>query len=194
MEVKAAMTQLWLRMSEIYGAQFANQYGQVGGESFQTWVLSLRHLTPGDIKHGFTKLLERESTFVPNLNEFRLLCKRTPEDLGFLSTADAWREVCRHCHEQIKHLWSSPAVYEAGSRIEFFNVRKGAVKEKEFISVYEQVCAEVMEGKVFAGPRIVKDETTLEQHKNGKAVSARQKNDNLAKGNAALSGLKGLFR
>ena len=143
---------------------------------------------------GMKRARQDQSDFFPSSGKFIAWCKPIPEDFGLPSNTEAWREVCRHCHEQIKHLWSSPAVYEAGSRIEFFNVRKGAVKEKEFISVYEQVCVEVMEGKVFSGPRIVKDETTLEQHTNGKEVSARQKNDNLAKGNAALSGLKELFR
>jgi hypothetical protein len=181
-------------MSEIYGAQFANQYGSVGGESFITWSIGLSDLTPDDIELGFRKTLERENAFVPNLNEFRTLCRKRPEDFGLPSSLDAWREACAHCHEYTTHPWSAKAVFEAGSRIQFFNIKSGQAREKGFAEVYEQVCQEVMQGKVFKGPNSIVDETTLEHHKNGKEVSARQMNKNLATGNATLSGLKGLFR
>jgi hypothetical protein len=143
---------------------------------------------------GMKRARQDQSDFFPSSGKFIAWCKPRPEDFNLSSSSEAWREVCRHCHEQIKHPWSSPAVYEAGERVEFFNVRSGEVREKEFADVYEQVCLEVMKGQKFSGPNAVVNETTLQHHTNGKEVSARQKNNNLAKGNAALSGLKGLFR
>jgi hypothetical protein len=143
---------------------------------------------------GMKRARQDQSDFFPSSGKFIAWCKPLPEDFGLPSSSDAWREVCAHCHESIAHPWSSTAVYEAGARTQFFNIRSGQAREKGFTEIYEQVCKEIMQGKIFSGPRAIVDETTLEHHKNGKEVSARQKNNNLAKGNAALSSLKGLFR
>ncbi|MEH6580165.1 MAG: replication protein P [Amphritea sp.] len=190
-EVRQTLAQLWLRMSEIYGAQFANQYGAVGGESFQTWALGLQDLTPKMIKHGFAKLLERENTFVPNLNEFRKLCKPCAEDYGLPSVDAAYREAARNSHRPLAHQWSHPAVYWAGREVSWF--RLGSEIQKvtypEFKKEYESICELVYGGKEFSMPE--PDATALEHHTNGKKVNTEQSK---AAGREALAGLKGKFR
>mgnify|MGYP000238761227 CR=1 FL=1 len=138
---------------------------------------------------GMKRARQDQSDFFPSSGKFIAWCKPIPEDFGLPSNTEAWREVCRHCHEYITHKWSSPAVYEAGTRVEFFNIRKGAVKEKEFSDVYAKICEEVMQGKKFKGPNTI--ENTLEQHKNGNRVVTIK---NKKVGSDALSKLKGMFR
>lgn len=168
------MTQLWLRMSEIYGAQFANQYGEVGGESFQTWCLGLRDMTEAMIKKGFTKLLQRESAFVPNLNEFRKLCLTTPEELGLPSMEAAYLEACNNGHRVLGAKWSHPAVYHAGKSVGWFELRNRIAKETRpmFKAAYEDICQRVMKGEVFELP--APDATRLERHTNGDKVTTEQ--------------------
>lgn len=68
------VARLWQRMGEIYGAQWVNQFGQVGESAYETWCLALQDLSEADIRGGLSLLLKRESKYTPNLNEFRSLC------------------------------------------------------------------------------------------------------------------------
>lgn len=172
--VKIAMTQLWLRMSEIYGAQFANQYGEVGGEAFQTWCLGLRDMTEAMIKRGFTRLLARESAFVPNLNEFRTLCLPNPEDLGLPAVEIAYREACNNGHRVLGANWSHPAVYHAGKAVGWFELRSepDSRTRPRFKTAYAAICQRVMAGEAFTLPE--PDATRLEHHTQGKAVTTEQ--------------------
>lgn len=186
-EVKVAMTQLWLRMSEIYGAQFANQFGVIGGEAFQTWCLGLRDMSEAMIKKGFTKLLQRESAFVPNLNEFRKLCLVTPEELGLPSMEVAYLEACNSGHRVLGANWSHPAVYHAGKAVGWFELRNRIAKETRpmFKISYEDICQRVMKGEVFELPE--PDATQLEHHTNGKQVTTEQSK---AAGQAAIAEMR----
>lgn len=191
------MTLLWLRMSEIYGAQFANQYGEVGGESFQTWGLALRDFTPADIKHGFNKLLAREKTFVPNLNEFKSLCQKSPEDLGLPTTAMAWVEASSNSHDvkiveilggesrkwktTSSRKWKCSAVYEAGRRCGFTAIKQGKISEKQFSKVYREVCDEVMRGTSFDTPIYeIENRLTVDVKKTGHTKTEENKAANVS--------------
>ena len=168
------MTLLWLRMSEIYGAQFANQYGEVGGESFQTWCLGLRDMTEAMIKKGFTRLLQRESAFVPNLNEFRKLCLATPEELGLPTMEAAYLEACNNGHRVVGAKWSHPAVYHAGKAVGWFELRseQATVTRPRFKQAYEDICKEIMKGETYELPEL--DPTQLEHHTNGKKLTTEE--------------------
>ncbi len=186
-QVKISMTQLWLRMSEIYGAQFANQYGEVGGESFQTWCLGLRDMTEGMIKKGFVKLLKRESQFVPNLGEFRKLCMTTPEEFGLPSTEAAYLEACNNGHRVLHAKWTHPAVYYAGKNTGWFELRSetSKVTRPRFKAEYEALCDRVMNGEVLELPEL--NSRALEHHRNGRKVATQQA---MKAGNAALAELR----
>jgi hypothetical protein len=138
---------------------------------------------------GMKRARQDESDFFPSSGKFITWCKPLPEDFGLLSSAMAWRELCDNCHRYTAHKWSSAAVYEAGKRVQFFNVKRGAVREKEFSGIYLSICEEVMLGKVFSGPNTATN--AIEMHRNGKPVKTEK---NLSKGNAELLKLKGMFR
>jgi hypothetical protein len=138
---------------------------------------------------GMKRARQDENDFFPSSGKFIAWCKPIPEDFGLPSSADAWREVCKHCHEYVTHPWSCTAVFTAGDRVEFFNIRRGAVKQKEFSEVYTRICEEVMKGKEFKGPNT--DKNALEQHKNGNRVVTMK---NKKVGSDALLKLKGMFR
>ena len=175
-------------MSEIYGAQFANQYGETGGESFQTWCLGLRDLSPSLIRRGFAKLLNRESTFVPNLNEFRQLCHVSAQDLGVPDLTTAYHEACSHSHNVLNHAWSHPAVYEAGRRTGWYEIRSGSASKKQFKIAYDNVCESVKRGEQFVVPEA--DSSKLEFQHHGRRSRTQRCRET---GNAALAQLKGMF-
>jgi len=181
------MARLWLRMSEIYGSQFANQYGEVGGEAFQTWCLALQDMTTEMIYSGFQKLLERERTFVPNLNEFRKLCQVTAEDLGLPSLEAAYLEACNNAHRVMAAKWSHPGVYHAGKAAGWFELRSESAQKTRpaFRAAYDDICKRLKAGEVFELPE--RDSTRLEHHRNGKQVNTEE---NKAAGRAALANLK----
>ena len=174
LEVRQTLAQLWLRMSEIYGAQFANQYGAVGGEAFQTWCLGLRDLSPTMIKKGFARLLERKKAFVPNLNEFKSLCEPSPEELGLLSLESAYREAAEKCRRPSRYAWSHPVVYHAGKTVGWYDLssKPRSSTFPLFKSVYTSLCKRVMKGEAFDLPK--PDPTRLEQHRNGRKATTEQ--------------------
>lgn len=178
-------------MSEVYGAQFANQYGAVGGEAFQTWCLGLRDLQPEQIKRGFARLLEREKTFVPNLNEFRRLCVIALVDLGLPELDQAYREVCDNSHSPLAAKWSHAGVYHAGRVVGWFELR-GEPRDKTFPAfkrAYQQIVERLSKGEVFELPEL--DCNALEQHEHGKQVKTEE---NKRVGSAALAALKQGFK
>jgi len=187
-EVRQTLAQLWLRMSEIYGAQFANQYGAVGGEAFQTWCLGLREMTPAMIKRGFTRLLEREKTFVPNLNEFRKLCQASPEALGLPSLTDAYQEAAEKWRSPSRKAWSHPVVYHAGKATGWFELGNHTRDKtySRFKEAYNSLCERVMCGEAFELPERF-DNAKLEKHTQGRVVKTQQ---NIAAGRDALAKMK----
>lgn len=63
--------ELWQRMSEIYGHQWASQQGD---EPNDTWLRGLGDLSPAQFGAGLRALLDRQDSWPPNLVEFRQLC------------------------------------------------------------------------------------------------------------------------
>lgn len=63
--------ELWQRMGEIYGHQWASQQGD---EPNDTWVRGLSGLSPEQFSHGLQALFKRVESWPPNLVEFRQLC------------------------------------------------------------------------------------------------------------------------
>lgn len=80
--------ELWQRMGEIYGHQWASQQGD---EPNDTWCQGLADLTPQQFAVGLRALLDRESAWPPNLVEFRQLCTGRDES--------AWE---RQCHKPFR--------------------------------------------------------------------------------------------
>lgn len=64
---------MWLRMIEIYGNQWATQYGD---EPNDAWCRILSDATPDDIARGLNGLVDRKNEWPPNAAEFRKLCQK----------------------------------------------------------------------------------------------------------------------
>ncbi len=154
-DLKLALVTLWRRMGEIYGGQFANQYGKVGGEAFQTWCLGLRDVEPQRIRSGFARLLERESKFVPNLNEFRKLCTPDLADYGLPDVETAYQQACQSAG--IAERWKTyghDAVRLAARETTSFTLRS-MPREKAFPLFkrnYEILCNRVIAGEALEDP------------------------------------------
>ncbi|MFW1676427.1 replication protein P [Pontibacter sp. JAM-7] len=178
-------------MSEIYGSQFANQFGDVDGEGFQTWCLGLRDQTAQSIKRGFSKLLQRESKFVPNLNEFRDLCSPSLAELGIPSEHEAYTEAAMNARRVTRHPWSHPIVYHAGSQTGWFMlVREAEAKTRPaFKKIYAALIERIRAGEVFQLPERASNQ--LEHHTHGDRVTTQQSRK---AGEKALNSLKESFR
>ena len=159
----------------------------------QVWVRAL--LEAGitemeQIKLGTRKARASGSAFFPAVGQFIQWCKPTPEDLGLPSERDAYHEACNHAHAIYAHTWSHPAVYEAGRRTGWFELRseEAARMQKAFGTVYADVCKSVMAGAEFEVPK--PKAGALEHHTNGNRIKTKSE---IATGRAALAALKGKF-
>jgi len=140
LEIRAAMTTLWQRMAERYGAVFTNQYGAAKGEAWQTWTLEAQDLSVEMIRLGFKKLVSSLAEYPPTLPGFINLCKSSPEDFGLPNAQEAYEEACRNCHAPSQPIWSHPAVRVAGKKtgwyvLKTFEERKSFPRFKNSYSV-----------------------------------------------------------
>ncbi|MCD6582076.1 MAG: hypothetical protein J7K90_09765 [Desulfuromusa sp.] len=70
---------LWNRLSALYGKQWENNSGLVGGETYLAWESALLTYTEAQVIRGYDSLLAENSDYAPNLIKFMRLC-RTPPD------------------------------------------------------------------------------------------------------------------
>ena len=70
-EPDSPIWELWQRMAEMYGHQWASQQGD---EPNDTWARGLADVTPEQFGAGLRALLKRAEKWPPNLVEFRQLC------------------------------------------------------------------------------------------------------------------------
>lgn len=162
--IRDAVTTLWQRMGELYGAAFVNQFGAVGQAAFQTWCLGLRDVTPKQIKLGFTKLLQSEKQMPANYFQFRRLCLPQLEDFGLPKASLAYREACLKAHDvnPRESKWTHSAVYQAASSTGFFELK--SMSEREVFPLFERnydlACQQVMAGEALRDvPKAITDET-----------------------------------
>jgi len=137
---------------------------------------------------GMRKARSNPSQFFPSIGEFIAWCKPSPEDLGLPSAQAAWRECCDNCHRKFAHRWSHPAVFEAGKRTGWFEIRHGSLKPKHFEVIYQKVMDEVLAGATFEVPK--RDANLLECTRGRKTRTEQAK----ARGNAVLNELQKALR
>lgn len=153
-----------------------------------TWVKALIDAGITDIQQiarGVRKARLSDNDFFPSVGRFIAWCRVSPDDLGVPPVDQAWIEVGRHAHHVLEHQWSHPAVYEAGRRTGWFELRTGTATRKSFAEQYQAVVSEVATGAEFVLPAA--DATRLEHHRNGRRVRTEQSQ---AVGRAALQQLK----
>ena len=144
-----------------------------------------------DIGKDVVRLLDGD--FAPRAKVFCDMCKTNP---SCPSTKDAWIEASSHSHDvrvvEIANskprrwtsisgrTWKYPAVYEAGRRCGFADIKRGLISEEQYTEVYKKVVEEVNNGAVFESPvhetknRLTvdakkKDRTKTEQNKSAAA-------------------------
>jgi hypothetical protein len=123
--------------------------------------------------------------FFPSVGKFIAWCKPQPEDIGLPPASSAYQEAAYHAGHPSRRVWSHPAVYAAGGRCGWFDLRNGDISEARFKTIYADVCAEALAGAQFEQPRT--DSTRLEHHNSGKAVVTEEAK---AAGREALADLK----
>lgn len=130
------------------------------------------------VARGMKRARRDESDFFPSVGKFISWCRLSPEEMGLPSEDLAWREINQHSHHVLVHKWSHPAIYEAGSRTGWFDIRtrsderERAGLRKAFRGHYLAVIKELEQGAEFTIPAA--DETRLEHHRNGEQVMTEQ--------------------
>lgn len=177
-------------MASMYGHKWTGGYGD--SDANNIWFATLRDLTPDQLKIGLVNCTNSDNAWPPSAPEFKSMCKPRAEDYGLPSKASAWVECCAHSHRIIKHTWSHPAVYQAGRKADWTQIRSMSNKpevKKTFMEAYEELCKRVMAGESIDGP--VVDENLLEHHSAAPKVMTEESK---AAGRAALDKLKGIVK
>lgn len=161
----------------------------------KTWVKAFAENginTPEQLQCGMKQVRKDPSQFLPSVGKFIEWCKPRAEDYGLPSRASAWVECCAHCHHIMEHKWTHPAVYQAGRKADWTQIRSMSNKpevKKAFMEAYEELCKRAMAGENIDGP--VVDENLLEHHS---AAPKTMTEESKAAGRAALDKLKGIVK
>jgi hypothetical protein len=157
-------------------------------EAKKIWVLGFIDAGIGSTEQvaaGMRKARLSGMDFFPSVGKFIAWCKPQPEDIGLPPASSAYQEAAYHAGHPSRRVWSHPAVYAAGGRCGWFDLRNGDISEARFKTIYADVCAEALAGAQFEQPRT--DSTRLEHHNSGKAVVTEEAK---AAGREALADLK----
>jgi hypothetical protein len=142
------------------------------------------------VARGMMRARRDESDFFPSVGKFISWCRVQPADLGLPSEDQAWQEINQHSHHVLIHHWTHPALYEAGRRTGWYEIRNGSVKRETFKAQYQAVAAELADGAEFDMPAA--DSTRLEHHTSGKRVTTEESKRAGREALAALRGVVGL--
>lgn len=150
------MDSFWEEMTGLYGYMFTRQFGY---EPTNAWSSVMVGLTPGQIKQGISRCLEKHLKYPPNPIEFRDLCLSPDlKSFGLLEGKEAFQHACVEVGKPpMSRSWHHPAIYEAALRvgISFFkDARPGSYEERRFIETYQEVCEEVVSGRTFEVPAL----------------------------------------
>lgn len=147
-EIQDAMTIVWKRMGELFGASFVRQFGNVGGPAFTTWCLGLNDLSFNHIEKGFKRFLSQDRSMPGNYKDFRKCCFPSLEELGLPEPDNAYKEACDHSDYPDTAKWSNLAVRMAAKQTGYFELRnesESVIKHK-FINNYKYIVYRIMKG------------------------------------------------
>ena len=149
------------------------------------------------ISRGKDTIRITPGSWCPAITDFCDLCNTTSD---MPTPSEAWAEASGKSHtvhpEEIlgsnprqwvvrsDHNWECPAVYEAGKRCGFTDIKQGKISGDQYKDIYKKVCREVLTGKSFDLPiyetenRITfeakKSKTTTEQNKAARDLAMEQ--------------------
>lgn len=147
------MDRLWQRMAEIYGSGFVNQFGDLGGEGYETWLRGLSDLAPERIRFGIEKAVKSNSPYPPNLATFRSYCVDL-ESFGLPTPEAAYHEAASAPYPVTSHRWSHAAVYHAGADTGWSDLRANVARARQrFLENYAERCRQVMAGRTLGMPK-----------------------------------------
>ena len=143
---------LWKRLGQALGATFLNQFGEVGGETFEMWRASLADLSEAQIKKGFSNFMRSSDGFL-NLKRFREYCLDMSE-YGLPVADSAYMEAAKHCHEWKTYSFSHPAVIKALTETGIAIMREMPTDKSKpvFLRNYAILCRKVMAGETIESP------------------------------------------
>lgn len=171
------MDRLWQRMAEIYGSGFVNQFGDLGGDGYETWLRGLSDLAPERIKFGIEKAVKSNSPYPPNLATFRSYCVDL-ESYGLPSPEAAYNEAASAPYPVTAFRWSHAAVYHAGADTGWTDLRANVARSRQrFLENYSERCRQVMAGESLPLPRYP-------------AIERKEKQWNPAKRKAAMKEMR----
>lgn len=140
---------------------------------------------------GLKRARADNQDFFPSVGKFIGWCQPDLKEMGMPTAFEAWR-IVSNIYSIHDVNWSKVhmAVHEAGKRSNFGDIKRGAISEKQFCSIYATVCAEVVQGESFTQPDYGNYET-----KNRLTVDAKKKprtttTENMSARDKAMQGMK----
>jgi hypothetical protein len=115
-EVHRAVADLFEQLAAIFSKKkFTEMWGQVDpGAVREQWALGLSDMEPSEVDRGLAAC--RNRIFVPNIGEFRQLCRPV------LDPEVAWHEASSSLREHLRGNpgeWSHPAVFRAAMAMNY---------------------------------------------------------------------------
>ena len=68
----SVINKLWVRMSQIYGAKWVSNYGEV---PTQPWINLINNMPHEKIAHGLNEIIKEGDNWPPSLSKFNRMCQ-----------------------------------------------------------------------------------------------------------------------
>ena len=146
---------LFARFMVIYGHKFKSAFNSPKELVIakREWATSIGNYDE-DVLVAALELAKQTYSWMPSIAEFLQLIEKCQQGFGLPAGEQAYAEACRYASEPLKHAWSHAAVYHAGKKCGWFELRSHSQQQMapRFKSVYKDLCDRVLAGEILIMP------------------------------------------
>ena len=146
---------LFARFMVIYGHKFKSAFNSPKELVIakREWATSIGSYDE-DVLVAALELAKQNYSWMPSIAEFLQLIEKCQQRFGLPAADAAYVEACRYASEPLKHKWSHAAVYHAGKKVGWFELRSLQQQQMapRFNSIYKTLCERVLAGEVLTMP------------------------------------------
>ncbi len=146
---------LFARFMVIYGHKFKSAFSSPKELVIakREWATSIGFYEE-DVLVAALELAKQTYSWMPSIAEFIQLIEKCQQGFGLPASDQAYAEACRYAGDPLKHAWSHAAVYHAGKKCGWFELRSHSQQQMapRYKAIYKELCDKVLAGEVLIMP------------------------------------------
>lgn len=152
---KSMVNMLFARFMVIYGHKFKSAFNSPKELVIakREWATSIGSYDE-DVLVAALEMAKQTYSWMPSIAEFLQLIEKCQQGFGLPAPEQAYSEACRYASEPVQHAWSHAAVYHAGKKCGWFELRSHSQQQMapRFKAIYKELCDKVLAGEVLLMP------------------------------------------